>query len=107
MGRLVLRIGANTLALYAAVLVMPAVFLNNIWAGLLAGTVLTLLHVLIRPFLLLVALPVNLVTLGLFTLVINTWMVMLTSRIIAGLAVPGFWPALAVDPFFLSAWATL
>lgn len=95
MSRLVLRIGTNTLALYAATLVLPAVILNSIWAGLLAGTVLTLLHVLIRPFLLLIALPVNLITLGLFTLVINTWMVMLTDRMIAGLTISGFWPALA------------
>ncbi|OAT87120.1 phage holin family protein [Desulfotomaculum copahuensis] len=97
MSRLVLRIAANSLALYAAALVVPAVVLNDIWAGLLAGTVLTVLHVLIRPFLLLVALPVNLITLGLFTLVINTWMVMLTNWIVAGFAVPGFWPALAVS----------
>jgi putative membrane protein len=95
MSRLVLRTGANTFALYAAALVLPAAALNSVWAGLLAGTVLTLLHVFIRPFMLLIALPVNLVTLGLFTLVINAWMVMLTDRMIAGLTIPGFWSALA------------
>jgi putative membrane protein len=95
MSRLVLRIVANTIALYAAKLVLPAVVLNSVWAGLLAGRVLTLLYVLIRPFLLLIILPVNLITLGLFTLVINAWMVMLTDRLMAGLTIPGFWSALA------------
>jgi len=97
MSRLVIRIGANTIAFHAAALVLPAVVLNSVWAGLLAGTVLTLLHLLIRPFLLLLTLPVNLITLGLFTLVINAWMVMLTDKIIPGLTVPGFWPALAAS----------
>ncbi len=97
MSRLVIRIGANTIAFHAAALVLPAVVLNSVWAGLPAGTVLTLLHLLIRPFLLLFTLPVNLITLGLFTLVINAWMAMLTDKIIPGLTVPGFWPALAVS----------
>ncbi|MFA5385275.1 MAG: phage holin family protein [Eubacteriales bacterium] len=95
MNRLVLKIIANTFALYAATLVLPAAVLNGVWAGLLAGTVLTLLNILIRPFLLLITLPVNLITLGLFTLVINTWMVMLTDKIIPGVTIPGFWSALA------------
>ena len=95
MSWLILRIGANTFALYAATLVLPAASLNSIWVGLSAGTALTLVHVLIRPFLLLIALPVNLITLGLFTLVINAWMVMLTDRLIAGLIIPGFWSSLA------------
>lgn len=99
MNRLVLKIIANTFALYAAALVLPSAGLNGVWAGLLAGTVLTLLNVLIRPFLLLITLPVNMITLGLFTLIINTWMVMLTDKIIPGVTIPGFWPALAASLF--------
>lgn len=95
MVRLLLKTGANMVALYAAALVLPAIFLDNICAGLLAGITLTLLHMLIRPFLLLIILPFNLITLGLFTLVVNAWMVILTDKMIGGLSVPGFWPALA------------
>jgi len=99
MNRLVLKIIANTLALCAAALILPAAGLNGMWAGLLAGIVLTLLHVLIRPLLLLITLPFNLISLGLFTLVINAWMVMLTDKIIPGVTIPGFWPALAASLF--------
>lgn len=95
MTRLAFRIAANTLALYAASLLFPAVVLTGVGAALLAGTVLTLLNVLIRPFLLLITLPINLLTLGLFTLVINAWMVLLAAKLIAGLTVTGFWPAVA------------
>jgi len=95
MSRFVLKIIINMFALYAATLVLPSTALNGLWAGLLAGTVLTLLHVLIRPFLLLIILPFNLATLGLLTLVINAWMVMLTDKMIAGMTIPGFWSALA------------
>jgi putative membrane protein len=95
MGRFALRIIANAFALYAATLILPAAILNSALAGLLAGTALTLLHVLIRPFLLLIILPVNLITLGLLTLVIDALMVMLTDKMVAGLTIPGFWSALA------------
>lgn len=94
MTRLAFRIAANTSALYVASLLFPAVVLSSAWAGLLAGTVLTLLNVLVRPFLMLITLPINLLTLGLFTLVINAWLVLLAAKLIAGVTVAGFWPAL-------------
>lgn len=95
MSRLVFRMVANTAAVYVTALVIPAVVLESAWVGLLAGAVLTLLNALVRPFLLLITLPVNLITLGLFTLVVNAWMLMLTSRLVEGLTIPGFWWALA------------
>lgn len=60
--------------------------------------VLTLVHTLVRPVVKLFALPLTIITLGLFTLVINALMVMLTSWITSflswGLEVDGFWWAL-------------
>lgn len=45
--------------------------------------------------------PVNLLTFGLFTLIINAWMVMLADRIVAGFCIPGFWPALGTAVIIL------
>ncbi|MBU4533692.1 MAG: phage holin family protein [Eubacteriales bacterium] len=90
MKRLVLRIVINTVALFVISLILPVVVLNGIGPALLAGTVLTLLNALLRPFLLLITLPVNLITLGVFTLVINAWMLMLTDLMVGGFAIPGF-----------------
>ncbi|MFZ5899565.1 MAG: phage holin family protein [Bacillota bacterium] len=96
MKRLALRILVNTAVLYVIALVYPPVAVVSIWAALLGGTVLALLNALLRPLLLLITLPVNLITLGLFTLVVNAWMLILTDRMIGGIAIPGFWLALLV-----------
>lgn len=94
MKRLVLRIAVNVFAIYLASMIIPAVVINSVGAGLLAGAVLTLLNTFVRPLLLLITLPVNLITLGLFTLTVNAWMLMLTTSLVGGLVIPGFWLAL-------------
>jgi Predicted membrane protein len=94
MRKLLLKIIANMAAFYCAAKLFPAIHLSGmetaVWAGLILGAV----NLLIRPLLFLITLPVNLLTLGLFTLVLNTWMVMLTDKFLSGLQIPGFWLAL-------------
>jgi len=68
---------------------------------LLTALVLTALNLLLRPLLMLVALPLNLLSLGLFVLLINAWMVMLADLIVKGWQMPGFWPALLTGALVL------
>lgn len=95
MRKLILKVIANMMAFYCAAKLFPAIGLNGmdtvVWAGLILGGV----NLLVRPILFLITLPVNFLTLGFFSLVINTWMVMLTDSLLRGLQIPGFWPALA------------
>jgi putative membrane protein len=95
MQKLVLKLIANMVAFYCAAKLFPAIHLNSmetaVWAGLILGGV----NLLIRPLLFLITLPVNLLTVGLFTLILNTWMVMLTDKLLSGLQIPGFWLAFA------------
>jgi putative membrane protein len=95
MRKLLLKIIGNMVAFYCAAKLFPVIYLNGmetaVWAGLILGGV----NLLIRPLLFLITLPVNLLTLGLFTLVLNTWMVMLTDKFLPGLEIPGFLLALA------------
>jgi putative membrane protein len=58
-----------------------------------ASAVLGLLNLLLKPFLLLITLPINVLSLGLFTLVINGGVLSLTSALVKGFEVQGFWPA--------------
>lgn len=88
---------ANGIAFYLACLLFPSIQAESWLTFLAAGLILGLVNLFIRPILLLLALPLNLLTLGIFTLVINTWMVMLTSFLMPGLDVPGFWTALATS----------
>jgi putative membrane protein len=58
-----------------------------------ASAVLGLLNVLLKPFLLLVTLPITVLTLGLFMLVVNAAVLLLTANLVRGLIIHGFWPA--------------
>lgn len=89
--KLLFRILINMVAFYGVAAFYPAVKVGNWQTMLLAGVILALINMLIRPVLLLAALPVNLLTLGLFTLFINTWMVMLADKFVTGFHIPGFW----------------
>lgn len=67
----------------------------------LAALVLTVLNWLLRPLLMVIALPLNLITLGLFVLVINAWIVMLADMLVSGWQMPGFWASLATGVIVL------
>lgn len=86
----------NTIAIFVAALIISTIKVDNYYYLVLAGVIMTLVNIIIRPLLIIVALPFNIITLGLFTLVINAWMVMLVDRFIGGLHIPGFWPSLGV-----------
>lgn len=65
----------------------------TLYGGLIAAVVLGALNLFIRPILVILTLPINILTLGLFSLVINALIVMLASSLVPGFAVGGFWTA--------------
>ncbi|HNT44199.1 MAG TPA: phage holin family protein [Syntrophorhabdaceae bacterium] len=65
-------------------------FFSALWVALFLGVV----NILVRPVLILITLPINILTLGLFTFVINAVLVLLASSVIKGFEVAGFWWAL-------------
>lgn len=98
MSKFVLRWLITALALYAAVQLVPGIGYEGDWTTL-AGMALVfgLVNALVRPLLTLLSCPLILLTLGLFTLVINAAMLLLATRL-AGLFgvdfyVQGFWAA--------------
>ncbi len=62
------------------------------WA-FIAALFLGVINALIRPVVLVLTLPINILTLGLFTIVVNALMLWLTGSLLAGFRVEGFWPA--------------
>jgi putative membrane protein len=80
-----------TIAIAFTAWLLPGVRVSGPAAALLTALVLGFINTFIRPFLLLLTLPVNILTLGLFTLVINALLIMATSGIISGFRVDGFW----------------
>jgi putative membrane protein len=64
------------------------------FAALGTALILGLINAFIRPVLILLTLPLNILTLGLFTLVINALLILLAAAIVPGFSVQGFWWAL-------------
>ncbi|RQW76734.1 MAG: phage holin family protein, partial [Geobacter sp.] len=73
---------------------LPGVRLSGFLAALLTALVLGLINAVLKPLLLLLTLPLNILTLGLLTFVINALLIMLTSALVPGFNVAGFWWAL-------------
>jgi len=66
---------------------------SGIKGAILAAAILGVFNALIRPLLLLLTLPLNILTLGLFTLIINGFLLYLVSKVTPDLIVHGFWSA--------------
>lgn len=80
-----------TLAILLAAWLLPGIDVDDPFSAFFAAAALGILNALFRPILLLVTLPLNILTLGLFTFVINALMLMMASGVIGGLHVAGFW----------------
>lgn len=70
------------------------VTVSGFWAAFFGAVILAVANALLRPFLLLLTLPINVLTLGLFTFVVNALIFWLVLSVVPGLGVRGFWPAL-------------
>ncbi|TLY23250.1 MAG: phage holin family protein [Nitrospirae bacterium] len=88
-----IRVLANALAILAAAYILPGIEVSGGMALLAAGVVLALINAVVRPVLIFLTLPVTLVTLGLFLFVLNAFCLWLTSWLVKGFEVQGFWPA--------------
>ena len=75
-----------------AAYIVPSVSVTPV-SAFIAAVVLGALNLFVRPVITLITLPINILTLGLFSLIINAFLVMLASYLVPGFFVPGFWPA--------------
>jgi putative membrane protein len=87
------RLLLNGLAIVAAAWAIPGLEISGPAAALLAGALLGVVNVLVKPILLLLTLPLTLVTLGLFIFVVNAVCLALTALLVPGFTIAGFWPA--------------
>lgn len=90
--RLLLRWAVNTLAILAVTKILPAFQVDSIWIALLAALLLGILNTFLRPILVVVTLPVNILTLGLFTLILNGLILQILDWILGDrMRIGGFW----------------
>jgi len=82
-----------TLGLLVAAHVVPGLRLDGLASALVAGLLLGLVNAIVRPVLVVLTFPITLLTLGLFLLVLNAFCLRMTSWLVSGLHVDGFWAA--------------
>lgn len=80
-------------AVFLAVATVPGIEADTFAAGVGAVLVLTILNLLLRPVLFVLTLPLIVLSLGLFLVVLNALLLELTSYLVKGFSVSGFWPA--------------
>ena len=83
----------NALVLYGIAMFVPGVYFSSFYAALISVLVLGIINAVIKPILILLTLPVNILTLGLLTFVINGLLFWLASTVVKGFQVSGFIPA--------------
>ncbi len=94
MNFIIIRTIAVLLASYVTKVGVPLVFstltfaFGTAWIALLTALVLAVINHTIRPIFMLISIPVNLLTLGLFSFVINGLMILLADKIIPEFSVP-------------------
>lgn len=82
-----------TLAIMLASYLLQGIVVQDFATALFAAALLGLLNTFFRPILIVLTLPINIVSLGLFTFVINAFLLMMVSGVISGFEVRGFWTA--------------
>ncbi len=86
----ILRFLINGLAVFLSGYLLPGVIIEDYWAALLTAFVLGLLNLLVKPILILFSLPITILTFGLFTIIIDTAVILLAAYIVPGFVVTDF-----------------
>ena len=80
--KFIIRWGINAVALWAAIAILPGIEFTGNWMGIVfLALIFGFVNALLRPLLKFLTCPLIILTLGLFTLVINTFLFWLTGTI--------------------------
>jgi putative membrane protein len=88
--KLLIRWFINALAIVITAYLLQGIHITGFTTALLVALILGIINVTIKPLLFLLTLPITILTLGLFYLVINALMILLTSALVPGFRVDGF-----------------
>ncbi len=90
--KLFLQWAISTIAILIAAWLVPGTTVT-LFGAIVLAVVLGLLNLLLKPIIFVLTLPINILTLGLFSLVINALLVWLAAALVPGFSVAGFWTA--------------
>ncbi len=91
---MIIRLILNAIAFYIVAYLVPGIEVVGIEALAVVAVVWGILSILVKPVLVLLTLPINILSLGLFSFVINAGLLLLMARLVSGFSVDGWWKAL-------------
>lgn len=91
----ILNILLTAVAVMILSYVLPGVEVTSFWAAIFVAVVLGLLRLFVKPILIFLTFPITIITLGIFLLVINAFIIMMADYFVSGFTVQNFWWALA------------
>lgn len=92
--KLLLKLLINTIAILGAAYLLNGVIVNDFATAIIVAVVLGLLNTFIKPILVILTLPATILTLGLFLLVINAFIVLITGNLVDGFTVNSMFSAI-------------
>lgn len=92
--KLLLRLVISTLAILVAANLVPGVVVASTTTAIIVAIVLGILNTFLKPVLQILALPITIMTLGLFYFVVNVFIIYLATYLVDGFAISGFISAL-------------
>lgn len=83
----------SAMVIFSIAYILPGIHIADFTSALVVALVLGIINALLKPILLLLTLPINILTLGLFTFVLNALLILLVSNIVPSFGVDGFFAA--------------
>ena len=88
--KIILNLVLSAVAVFVTARILPGVSVDGFATALVVAVVLGAVNAVLRPIIIILTLPINILTLGLFTFVIIGGMVQLVSRLVPGFKVANF-----------------
>ena len=89
----VVRLILSALAFLAVANLVPGIAVASFWTALVLAILWGIIGVTVKPIVLILTLPINILTLGIFTFILNGFFLWLLGGIVKGFEVQGFWVA--------------
>lgn len=90
MSRLLLKYLSSVATIFLLSMGINTIIIRDIPSLLLMGLVLFIVNLLVKPLLLLLTLPINIITFNIFSFVVNAWTIMLADLMVKGINMNGF-----------------
>ena len=93
-GGLIRNLLINTISIFAVAYILTGIQIDSFVTALIVAVVMAVLNVTLKPFLIVITIPITIITFGLFLLVVNVLVLYAAAALIDGFHIAGFWWAL-------------